>query len=135
MLAEGQLPPGFAFQAGVEHTAAGVIGAVGVVVIPVEQRRNIDTQLVIADPANIVEQVVIGGKTEAGAAVETVTFVRALIAIAGHIVELRADAAANGKVKTAQRIAGLRVLLQQCDLSLGSERSTANDQSQSNSLS
>ncbi|MOA40662.1 hypothetical protein D3C78_1625570 [compost metagenome] len=104
-------------------------------VIPVEQRGDIHPQLVVADPANVVEQVVIGGEAEAGSAVKTVTFVRAFITIAGHIVELRADAAANGKVKTAQRIAGLRVLLQQCDLSLGTERSTANDQSQSNSLS
>jgi hypothetical protein len=39
------------------------------VVIPVK-RRNIDAQLVVADPANIIEQIVVGGEAETGAAIE-----------------------------------------------------------------
>ncbi|MNI41890.1 hypothetical protein D3C73_961550 [compost metagenome] len=105
------MSPGFAFQTGVQHAAAGVVGALCIVVIPVEQRGDIHPQLVVADPANVVEQVVIGGEAEAGSAVKTVTFVRAFITIAGHIVELRTDAAADGKIKTAQRIARLWILL------------------------
>ena len=69
----------------------------GVVVIPVEKRRNIDAQLVVADPANIIEQIVVGSEAETGAAVKTVTFIRAFVSVAGHHVELGTDAPADGK--------------------------------------
>ena len=70
-------------------------------VIPVKQRRNVHAQLIVADPANIIEQVVIRREAEAGAAVKTVTLIGAFVAIAGHHVQLRPDTAADGKVKPA----------------------------------
>ena len=70
-------------------------------VIPVEKRRNIDAQLVVADPANIIEQIVVGGEAETGTAIEAVTFIRAFVSVAGHHVELGTDAAADGEIKPA----------------------------------
>ncbi len=135
MLTEGHLAPGVAFQAGIQHTAAGVSRAVGIVVIPVKQRRNVHTQLVVADPADIVEQVVVRCETETGAAIEAVTLIRALVTVARHVVELRTDAAANGKVQAAERIAGLWILLQQSDFCLSGERRAADRQTQRHRLS
>ena len=70
-------------------------------VIPVEKCRNIDAQLVIADPANIIKQIVVGREAETGSAIETVTFILAFVAIAVHHVELVTDNPADGKIKPA----------------------------------
>ena len=97
--------------------------AVGVVVIPVKLRRNVHTQLVVGDPADVIEQVVVCRETETGTAVKTVTLVAVFAVITGHVLELRTDAAANGEVQTAQRVTRLRILFQKGDFRLRCERS------------
>ena len=95
--------------------------AFGVVVIPVKLRRNIHTQLVVADPADVIKQVVICSETEAGAAVKAVTLVAVFPVVAGHVLELRTNTAANGEVQAAQRVTRLRILLKNGDFRLRSE--------------
>ena len=97
--------------------------AVGVVMIPVKLRRNVHTQLVVADPADVIEQVVIRSETEAGAAVKAVALVAVFAVITGHILELRTNTAANGEVQAAQRVTRLRILFQKGDFRLRCERS------------
>ena len=86
-------------------------------VIPVEYSRNINAHLVVAGPANIVEQIIVSGETEAGAAVKAITLVGFIID-AGLVFELRTDTAAHGEVQSAQRIARLRILFKQSNFSL-----------------
>ncbi|MNW07428.1 hypothetical protein D3C71_2040320 [compost metagenome] len=69
--------------------------------IPVELRRNIHAQLVVAHPADVIKQVIIGRKAETRTAVKTVTFIAIFAVITGHILELRTNTAAYGEVETA----------------------------------
>jgi hypothetical protein len=94
--------------------------AFGVVVIPVKLRRNIHTQLVVADPADVIKQVVISRETETGAAVKAVTLV-AVLPSSPVMLELRTNTAANGKVQAAQRVTRLRILFKNGDFRLRSE--------------
>ena len=121
-MTESQRTPGIAFQTGVQHTTSGVVRAVCVVVIPVEHRREVNAQLVVADPANVIKQIVISRETETGAAIEAITFVTIFTVVASHILELRTNTAANGEVKTAQRITRLWILFQNSDFRLRCER-------------
>ncbi len=96
--------------------------AVGMVIVPVELGRNVNAQLVVADPADVIKQVVICCETEAGAAVKAVTLVAVLAVVTGHVLELRTNTAANGEIQAAQRVTRLRILLQYGDFSLGCKR-------------
>ena len=120
-MTEGQRTPGIALQAGVEHTASGIVCAVCIVMIPVKLGRDVHTQFVVAYPANIIKQVVISRETETGTTVKAVTFVAVFTVVAGHVLELRTNTAANGKVQAAQRVTRLRILFKNGDFRLRSE--------------
>ena len=122
-MTEGQRTPGVALQTGIEHTTGRVVRTLGVVVIPVELRWNVHTQLVVADPADVIKQIVICCETETGAAVEAVTLIAVFTVVAGHVLELMTKTAANGKVQAAQRVTRLRILLKNGDFRLRSEGS------------
>ena len=53
--------------------------------------------------------------------IEAVALVAVFAVITGHILELRTDAAANGKVQAAQRVTRLRILFQKGDFRLRCE--------------
>ncbi|MNE71071.1 hypothetical protein D3C80_1669090 [compost metagenome] len=93
-----------------------------IVMIPVELRRNIHAQLVVAHPADVIKQVIIGRETETRTAVKTVTFIAIFAVVAGHILELWTNTAAYGEVEAAQRITRLRILLKNGDFRLCCER-------------
>ena len=92
------------------------------VIIPVEHRREVNAQFVVAHPTDVIKQIVVCGKAETGTAIETVTLVAILAIVARHVLELGTDTATDGEVKTAQRITRLRILFQDGDFSLGGER-------------
>ncbi len=92
------------------------------VIIPVELGRNVHAQLVVADPADVIKQVIICRETETGAAIKAVTLVAVLAVVAGHVLELRTNTAAHGEVQAAQRVTCLWILFQYGDFSLGCKR-------------
>ena len=120
-MTEGQRTPGRALQTGVQHTTRSIVGAVSIVIVPVEHRREVNAQLVVAHPTDVIKQIVVSGEAETRSTVEAITFVAILTIVTGHILELRTNTPADGEIKTAQRVARLRILFQDRDFRLGGE--------------
>ncbi|MNE77969.1 hypothetical protein D3C80_1743310 [compost metagenome] len=93
--------------------------AIGVVIVPAGQGRNIDTQLVVVDPADVIKQIIISRETETCTAVKTVGFV---VFHAVLELELWTNTAADLEVQAAQRIVRLWILFNQGDFCVCSKR-------------
>ncbi len=109
-MTEGQRSPRRALEAGIQHTASGISRALRIMVIPVKYRRDIDAQLVIANPTDIIKQIIIRGEAETRPAIKTITFITVRAVIAGHILELRTYTPADGEIESAEWITRLGIL-------------------------